>query len=171
MDVTKQSPLGESVIRERKFEDAAPEPQHDAQFVLASRRTGLSFQRTRLSADRTLMSVIRTSFALISFGFTIYQFFRSLRDSANAAALSGNAARNFGFALVCLGVVMLILGIVYHIQFMRELRNERNAMIAQQLVKGELSYPVSLTLIVAVLLLLIGAIAILGMVTRIGPFD
>jgi inner membrane protein YidH len=141
-------------------------------FELSSRRTGLSFQRTRMSADRTLMSVIRTSFALIGFGFTIYQFFRSLRESSVGAQLIPVAsARNFGLALVTLGVVMLVLGIIYHLRFMRELRNERHEMIEQRLVHGELSYPVSMTLIVAGLLLLIGLIAIFSIVTRVGPFD
>ncbi len=140
-------------------------------FELSSRRTGLSFQRTRMSADRTLMSIIRTSLSLIGFGFTIYQFFRYLRDSAGATQLVPvNSARNFGLALLLLGVGLLVLGIVYHIRFMRELRNERHQMIEQRLVHGELSYPVSLTLIAATLLLLLGLVAIFGMVTRAGPF-
>jgi putative membrane protein len=140
-------------------------------FELSSRRTGLSFQRTRMSADRTLMSVIRTSFALIGFGFTIFQFFRYLRESAGATqVIPVHAARNFGIALVSLGIGMLVLGIIYHLRFMRELRLERHEMIEQRLVRGELSYPVSMTLIVAVLLLLLGLVAIFSMVTRTGPF-
>jgi len=116
------------------------------------------------------MAVIRTSFALISFGFTIYQFFRSLQNSGNAPAIPGAAAGNFGIALVALGVFMLVLGIVYHIRFMSELRRERREMIGEHLLKGEMSYPVSLTMIVAALLLLIGMIAIVGMLIKIGPF-
>jgi putative membrane protein len=141
-------------------------------FELSSRRTGLSFQRTRMSADRTLMSVIRTSLALIGFGFTIYQFFRYLRETAGATQMVPvNAARNFGLALLLLGVGMLVMGIVYHIRFMSELRAERHMMVEQRLVHGKLSYPISMTLIAAVLLLLIGLIAIFGLVTRAGPFN
>jgi len=140
-------------------------------FELSSRRTGLSFQRTRMSADRTLMSVIRTSFALIGFGFTIYQFFRFLHENSGATpVVPVHAARNFGIALTSLGVMMLVLGIWYHLRFMRELRIERHHMIEQKLVHGELSYPVSMTLIVAVLLLLLGLIAIFSIVARVGPF-
>lgn len=148
-------------------------PNYDAiSFEHSSRRTGLSFQRTRMSADRTLMSVIRTSFSLIGFGFTIYQFFRSFREtSAGAQLVSSNAARNFGLALVTLGSGMLVMGIWYHIRFMTELRKERHHMVEQKFVHGELSYPISLTLIVAVLLLLLGLVAIFSMVTRLGPFD
>jgi putative membrane protein len=141
-------------------------------FELSSRRTGLSFQRTRMSADRTLMSVIRTSFALIGFGFTIYQFFRFLHENTGTIpVVRVHAARNFGIALVSLGVVMLVLGIWYHLRFMRELRLERHQMIEQKLVHGELSYPVSMTLIIAVLLLLLGLVAIFNIVARVGPFS
>ena len=117
------------------------------------------------------MSVIRTSFSLIGFGFTIFQFFRSLRDTAGAQVVPANAARNFGLALVILGSIMLVLGIWYHLRFMKELRKERHHMIQEKLLHGELSYPVSLTLIIAVILLALGLIAIIGMVSRTGPFN
>jgi putative membrane protein len=140
----------------------------DISTELSSRRTGMSFQRTRLSADRTLMSVIRTSLSLIGFGFTIFQFFQKLRDQS---ILTGAApARNFGLALVFLGVAMLVIGIVYHVRFMLGLRREREAMKAAGLIHGESEFPLSLTLITAVLLLLIGFAAIGSMVFDIGPF-
>lgn len=50
------------------------------------------------------------------------------------------------------------------------LREERKAMVAAGLVHGESHFPVSLTLITAVLLLLIGIAAITSMVFQIGPF-
>jgi putative membrane protein len=134
---------------------------------LSSRRTGMSFQRTRMSADRTLMSVIRTSLSLISFGFTIFQVFAKLGESQH----SGSApARNFGIALVLLGIAMLVLGIGYHLSFMRGLRIQREEMTAAGLIHGQSHFPVSMTLIVALLLLLVGVSAILSMVYRIGPF-
>ena len=140
----------------------------DISTELSARRTGMSFQRTRLSADRTLMSVIRTSLSLIGFGFTIFQFFQKLRDQS---VVTGEApARNFGMALVLLGVAMLVIGIVYHIQFMLGLRKERKSMKAAGLIHGESQFPVSLTMIIAVLLLLIGIAAISSMVFNIGPF-
>jgi putative membrane protein len=135
---------------------------------LSSRRTGMSFQRTRMSADRTLMSVIRTALALIGFGFTIFQFFEKLRE---AGTLSGtHAARNFGLALVVLGIGMLVLGIVYHVQFMLGLRHLRHEMTTQGLIHGESHFPVSLTLIIAAILLLVGIAAIVSMVFNTGPF-
>ncbi|MGH8173658.1 MAG: YidH family protein [Rhodanobacteraceae bacterium] len=136
---------------------------------LSSRRTGMSFQRTRMSADRTLMSVIRTALSLIGFGFTIFQFFGHLVE-ASMMALPSRAPRNFGIALVALGVAMLVLGIVYHVRYMIGLRAERQSMATQGLIHAESSYPVSMTLIVALLLLLLGLLAIVSMVFNVGPF-
>lgn len=136
---------------------------------LSARRTGMSFQRTRMSADRTLMSVIRTSLSLISFGFTIFQFFQKLKQ--NAMLESGSASvRRFGVTLVALGIGMLVLGIIYHVQFMLELRNVRHSMREDGLIHGETRFPPSLTLIIALVLLLIGIAAIVSMVFHVGPF-
>jgi len=44
-------------------------------------------------------------------------------------------------------------------------------MVADKLVHGESAYPVSLTLIAATLLLLIGLLAIFSIVTKVGPFQ
>ncbi|UNK49549.1 DUF202 domain-containing protein [Lysobacter sp. S4-A87] len=133
---------------------------------LSSRRTGMSFQRTRMSADRTLMSVIRTALSLISFGFTIFQVFKKMQES-NLLEGTGREPRNFGIALVALGVVMLTLGIVYHINYMLGLRGERVRMIQQGLVHGESKYPLSLTLITAGLLWLLGLLAAVSMVFNV----
>ncbi|HYW13613.1 MAG TPA: DUF202 domain-containing protein [Longimicrobium sp.] len=147
--------------------ETAPQPPDDPSVELSARRTGMSFQRTRLSADRTLMSVIRTSLSLISFGFTISQFFGKLAEAQGW----GNApARNFGIALVLLGIVMLVIGILYHLSFMAGLRDERLQMKMESLVHAQSRFPVSMTLIVALLLLAIGLLAILNMIFRMGPF-
>jgi putative membrane protein len=144
---------------------SAPEP---LSVELASRRTGMSFQRTRMSADRTLMSVIRTSLALIGFGFTIFQFFEKLKDAGTLT--HSDASRNFGIALVSLGIAMLALGIGYHVQFMLGLRIEREQMREGGLIHGESRFPISLTLIVATALLMIGIGAVVSMLFRVGPF-
>ena len=136
---------------------------------LSSRRTGMSFQRTRMSADRTLMSVIRTSLSLIGFGFTIYQVFTKAHEAQ--LLKSAGAPRNFGIALVALGIAMLLTGIGYHVSFMLELRKERAQMRADGLIHAETQYPLSLTLIVAIVLLLLGIAAIVSMTFGVGPFD
>lgn len=146
-----------------------PESGKDPAFILSSRRTRLSFQRTRMSADRTLMSIIRTALALIGFGFTIFQFFRYLQRQADAS-ISPEAARNFGLTLVLLGTALLALGIFGHVRFMLELRRDHKQMAAASLIPHD-RFPLSLTLGAAVLLLLVGLLAILSMMVRIGPFD
>ena len=147
---------------------ADPDFKLDINTELAARRTGMAFQRTRLAEDRTLMAVIRTSLSLIGFGFTIYQFFQRLREQDIIARAA--APRHFGFALVALGVLMLFLGIVYHVQFMFGLRRLRQSMRDDGLIYGETVFPVSLTLITAFLLLVIGITAIVGMEFQITPF-
>ena len=143
----------------------------EVSFLLSSRRTRLSFQRTRMSADRTLMSVVRTALSLIGFGVTIYQFFRYLRQSAGAAdsVMREEAARNFSVTLVTVGVLMLVLGIAGHVRFMLELRADHAQLVEAHLIPDDW-FPYSVTLAIAVLLLLIGLLAILGMVLRAGPF-
>ncbi|QKC73555.1 DUF202 domain-containing protein [Mesorhizobium loti] len=128
----------------------------------------MSFQRTRMSADRTLMSVIRTALSLISFGFTIFQVFQKLRDAGTLAHAA--APRNFGVTLVLLGILMLVVGIIYHILFMAGLRHERKVMRDAGLIHAESGYPVSFTLLTAVILLLIGLVAISSMIFNVGPF-
>lgn len=135
---------------------------------LSSRRTGMSFQRTRMAADRTLMAVIRTSLSLIGFGFTIFQVFQKLYDAG--IVKRAQAPRNFGQALVMLGIMVLVFGIVYHVRFMLELRRERAQMKADGLVHGEGRFPVSQTLIIALLLLTLGLFAIISMTFGVGPF-
>ena len=135
---------------------------------LSSRRTGMSFQRTRMSADRTLMSVIRTSLSLIGFGFTLFQIFQKAHESN--LLKSGKAPLHFGLSLVVLGVAMLVVGIGYHVAFMLGLRKERESMKHLGLVHGESHFPVSLTLVTALVLLAIGIVAIVNMVYGIGPF-
>lgn len=141
----------------------------DPSVILSSRRTRLSFQRTRMSADRTLMSIVRTAIALIGFGFTIFQFFRYLQQQA-AGSIRPEAARNFGLALVLLGTALLAFGIFGHVRFMLELRRDHKEMAAESLIPHD-RFPLSVTLGVAVLLLLIGLLATLSMVVRIGPFN
>jgi putative membrane protein len=150
---------------------ATPPVDPDAISVeLSKRRTGMSFQRTRMSSDRTLMSVIRTSLSLISFGFTIFQFFQHLTQ-ANVLGGSSQAPRRFGMALVLLGVGMLIVGIAYQIAFMIGLRHERRDMAEADLIHAESKFPASFTLITAILLLVIGLLAIASLGFKLGPFN
>jgi putative membrane protein len=161
-----------------RFEDYMPEaqsvattsvPRDERTVELSARRTGMSFQRTRLSAERTLMSTVRTSLSLISFGFTIFQFLRRLKDTQILES-GTRAPRNFGLALVGLGVCLLTVGIAYHVAFMRELRLLRKRLKHEGIVHGESLFPVSLTLLMSLALLIIGLLAIASIAFHVGPF-
>ena len=147
----------------------APHRAPDVSTEDAMRRTGMSFQRTRMSAERTLMSVIRTSLSLISFGFTIYQFFQHLQD--DKLLTTSHAARRFGSVLVWLGVISIAAGVTFHIQFMVQLRRQREAMTREGLIHGQSGFPLSFTLLVALLLLLLGVAAVVSITFHAGPIE
>jgi uncharacterized membrane protein YidH (DUF202 family) len=132
---------------------------------MSSRRTGMSIQRTRMSADRTLMSVIRTALSLIGFGFTVHEAFKKALQAG--AIDTAESARNFGLTLIVLGILLLVGGIVRHLQFALELRRRRAEMIGDRYIHGESRYPVSMTLITAVLLLLVGLLAVASVVFNV----
>jgi putative membrane protein len=135
--------------------------------LLAEGRTDLAFQRTRMAAERTLMAVLRTSLSLIGFGFTIHQMFSKLYESH--VLTRANSARRFGISLVALGIAMLGVGIGYHLKFMQILRRDRaEAKKSGMVLHG--GFPVSLTVIVALLLFALGVVTLLSDIFDAGPF-
>ena len=132
---------------------------------LAVQRTGLSFQRTRLGADRTLMAVIRTSLSLISFGFTIFHFFEHFKSHLKIQ--HSEAHRYLGFSLTILGIATLILGIAYHSKFMLEVRAERDALLNEDLLPTKDHFPISMILIIAIVLLVVGIISLTTMILAV----
>jgi putative membrane protein len=79
------------------------------------------------------------------------------------------AARNFGIALVALGVLLLTAGIFGHVQFMLDLRGDHGRLVGEHLLPVG-RFPYSVTLAAALLLLLVGLLAIISMVLHAGPF-
>ena len=142
----------------------------DAGTELASNRTALAFERTRIASDRTLMAMIRTSLSLISFGFTIFQFVGRVAEELGSPEVTQQSARNFGLALVLLGVGLLIAGLFTHYEFLTNLRVRRGRLHDLKLLRTAPQYRTSLTSVLALLLLLVGLLAVLGMIARTGPF-
>lgn len=138
---------------------------------MAAMRTALAFQRTRLAADRTLMAIMRTSLSMIGFGFTLYTFVTNFikRDGA-AGLLPQQAPTRFALTMIFLGVLLLTLGIANHYRYMMSMRAQRGVFIADGLLPPNEDFPVSLTLITAFLLVLIGLAAGLSIIFRSGPF-
>lgn len=158
----KAEPTTEASANDLLFGDPGTE--------LASNRTALAFERTRIASDRTLMALIRTSLSLISFGFTIFTFVGRLAEDLGSPAVTLASARNFGLALVLLGVGLLIAGLFTHYEFLTNLRGRRSRLHDLKLLRTGPQYRTSLTTVLALLLLLVGLLAVLGMIARTGPF-
>jgi putative membrane protein len=125
---------------------------------LAVERTQLALERTRIAADRTLMAWIRTSVSLTGFGFTIYKFLQYLQEAEHARIGRPNSPRNLGAALIALGTLGLIAAMIQHQQLLKRL--------GQQGLRPQLS----IVLMVAVCMALIGVITFIGVLVHIGPF-
>lgn len=140
----------------------------DAGTELASNRTAMAFDRTALASDRTLMAMVRTALALIGFGFTIFSFFHTLAEKY--LELPAEAPRRFGGALIILGIILLSLGILNHQREARERRSRRQRLYDEKLLHHPETVKISGTMVVAILLLLVGLLAILKIIARAGPF-
>ena len=92
--------------------------------------------------------------------FSFFPFSESLgkfkKDPAEAASKIG---------LAIIGLVMLIIGIFYHKYFMPQVRKERERLNKEGFIVSHDPFPVSMTLIIAVLLLLLGTYVIFKMAT------
>jgi putative membrane protein len=127
--------------------------------ALAEQRTDFALERTRIAAERTLMAWIRTANSLIGFGFTIYKFFQYLPEQIAAGNIQRpNAPRNLGLTLVALGTLALAAATWQHWSFLRKLGSSslRNVW--------------SISLGVAISIVLIGCITFYGVLLKKGPF-
>lgn len=139
---------------------------------MAGMRTALAFQRNRLAADRTMMAIIRTSLSMIGFGFTLYTFTTNfIQRETSLGILPQQAPTRFALALIFLGVLVLALGIINHYQYMQSVREQRDDLIAEGLMPQKEMFPVSLALVTAFLLALVGLFAGLSIILRAGPFS
>jgi putative membrane protein len=139
--------------------EAAVQPQPSPTTTeLAVQRTDMAFERTRIAAERTLMAWIRTSLSLISFGFTIYKFLQEM-NKVQRITLQDEGPRNFGLALVSLGTVALIVASVQHEGFIKELHKHGNG-----------PPKLSLALMVALAICVLGLLAFLSILIQMGPF-
>ncbi|MBN1510087.1 MAG: DUF202 domain-containing protein [Sedimentisphaerales bacterium] len=118
----------------------------------------LAMQRTLMASERTFMAWTRTSLSLISFGFTIYKFLQYARENnPNGPAIQG--PRNLGTVLVGMGVLFLILSAIQHWQHMKR---------ASSPILTPRTW--SLSMFLALLLAVLGILAMINMIFRVGPF-
>lgn len=114
------------------------------------------------------MAILRTALSLIGFGFTIYSFFSSMFEREPLGGVVQMSPARFGLALITLGVLLLVFGVANHYRYMRELRDQRTALTDDQLLAGADKFPISLILIIAVLLMMLGMFVVLSIVTQVG---
>ena len=133
--------------------------QKDRGTVLAEERTDLALHRTIIAAERTLMAWVRTALSMIGFGFTIYKFFQYLpQDLAAGNIRRPQAPRNLGLTLITLGTLALVAAAWQHRSFLNEIGMSQKRHIW------------SISFVVAIFVVLIGAIAFYGVLLRSGPF-
>lgn len=118
----------------------------------------LAVQRTVMACDRTLMAWTRTSLSLISFGFTIYKFLQYAKEEGVAPRLREAGPQHLGMAMIGLGVVFLLLASFQFWQEMRRLQPRSQIGVLR------------LSLALAVFLAVLGALAMLNVAFRMGPF-
>ncbi len=123
----------------------------------AKKPSNWSVLSTRLASERPLRAALRTSLSLIGFGFTIYKFFESVRTTlGEGGPIRVHGPRRLGLTLVALGVLVLVGGACQHWLFLKSLRRETGQ-----------EFPVSVSLIAAVLLALTGVVVFVTILVRI----
>jgi putative membrane protein len=117
--------------------------------------TRLAIDRTWLAHERTMMAWVRTAASLISFGFTIYKFFQLELAKQHLADAPLIGPREFALLMIGIGLCGLVLGFVEHHRSLRVMRSSFDHAL-----------PRSIAGIVAVLVSLLGLLAILAVILR-----
>jgi putative membrane protein len=116
-------------------------------------RVQLAFERTFLAYERTQIAWVRTALSLISFGFVIAKFFQYLREKQGETATL-MSPRAVGLVMITIGLVGLILANW----------QERRAMKALRERCPDL--PTSVSSVMAVLIALLGVLALISALLR-----
>ena len=119
----------------------------------------LALQRTLMASERTFMAWTRTAISLITFGFSVPKIVEYTAESSRQL-LGELGPRIFGTTLVCLGVFSLVASALQHGKLVRKTKELNQGM---EFSTSRLSY------IVAIVLTLLGILALLDIVFRIGP--
>ena len=125
----------------------------DAAVTELNTGTRLAYDRTYLAHERTLLAWIRTALSLIGFGFTIAKFFEYLHENkGEAAPLLG--AQTVGTVMIAMGIVGLAIATLQQTLALRALRAQCPGL------------PRPVSWVVAVLLALLGLLALTGALIR-----
>ncbi len=122
--------------------------------------TELARERTGAAADQTLMAWIRTSLALISFGFGLGTVFTWLSATLPEKRLDPvHATMVVAISFIALGMLSQLGAIIQYRQMLKRLEQDTFTYQA----------PRTLALVVAILLLLIGMLALVTVAAWIFP--
>jgi putative membrane protein len=130
--------------------DQAAQKQSAAQF---DPRVQLAFERTFLAYERTRIAWVRTALALISFGFAIAKVLQYLREQQGETATL-ISPRAVGLVMIGIGLLSLVLAD----------RQERRALKVLRERCPELPTPIAG--VIAVLIALLGVLALVGAILR-----
>lgn len=117
--------------------------------------TRLAIDRTWLAHERTMMAWVRTAASLISFGFTIYKFFQLELGDRRPAGDHLIGPREFALFMIGIGLCGLVLGFIEHHRSLQVMKSSFDHAL-----------PRSVAGLVAVLVSLLGLLAILAVTLR-----
>lgn len=119
----------------------------------------LALQRTMMASERTFMAWTRTAISLITFGFSVPKILEYSAEPSRRL-LGESGPRAFGTTLVCLGVVVLVASAFQHGKLVRRTKALHRDL---KFATSRLSY------LVAIILTILGGLALLDIVFRVGP--
>jgi len=132
----------------------APQDNDKTAAARILRRLGIfALVRTAFSSERSLLSWMRTSVSLYTFGFSLTKFLDYLGQQQVGIQLSAGP-RRLGLALIFMGILVLVLAAVEHMRRLRKMKQLGLPAISR------FSLPIG----AAVVLLVIGIAALVGMV-------
>jgi len=114
--------------------------------------TSLAVDRTRVAFERTMLAWVRTATSLITFGFGVEKFADAIPSSTKHHGVIG--LPQFGFIMVCIGLVSLALAAIEHRRNLRELGKQYDRK------------RISLAVVLAGLIALLGIFALLAMIVH-----
>lgn len=118
----------------------------------------LALQRTVMASERTFMAWSRTALSFISFGFAIPKVLEHIE--VQTRVLGDHGPKIFGISMILLGILILAGSSLQHGSMVRRMKlQHRNAFASTKL-----------SFAVAIILTLIGLLALLSLGLNIGPF-
>jgi putative membrane protein len=125
----------------------------------------LDYERALMEADRMSLYTVQTALSLIGIGFTITTFFSTVAARVGAPG-GGQAAIIVGVAMMLIGLQLLTMGTWTQARYRRELRRRYADVSPTGAAWAGLQARFTPSFISAVLLMLVGLLALASVVAR-----